>query len=184
MDEDDIRDPRVVPRWLPVGIHGVPRSREWDVVIQVTLPELADSTLAELSLKRLPDGAILVQGDGEIPAAALVRLTSVLADELQLDGAGEAVGVRCGVDDWSIAARQLRLDVVDLPDLGEVSEVSVAVTPDGERVVLVDGEEVDPDGALARDADVLEERGLARFDSFVARAERSGSAWELTLDPL
>lgn len=182
MGLDDIHDPHVVPRWLPVGIHGVPRSREWDVVLQARLPELADTTLEELTVKRLADGSIRADAEQSLPPAAVDRLVAMLADAV--DGPYEAVAVRRGVDDWSVAARQLRLDTVELPELAGIDEISVAVSPDGDRVVLLDGTEVEPESAVARAADILEQRGLARYGSFVARAERSGTSWELTLDPL
>lgn len=182
MSEEDIRDPRVVPRWLPVGIHGVPRNREWDAVLVVELPELEDAPAAELALRLLPDGEIVVHEGDALPAPVARRVAGELSRVL--DGPGEALLVRRGVSEWSLAVRAVRLGTIALPALPGVEEVAVALSPDGERVVFVDGEEVDPAGELVEAADMLETAGSREHRAFVARASRSAGGWSCSVDPL
>lgn len=182
MSEEDIRDPRVVPRWLPVGIHGVPRSREWDAVLLLDLPELAGSSTTELTLRLLPDQELVVEEGGPLPDESARLLAAELARNL--DGPCEALLVRRGVEEWSLAARSVRLDRIVLPALPGIDELAVAVAPDGGRVVLVDGEEVEPDGDLATAAGMLETAGRYEHAAFVVRAHRSADGWSHTVDPL
>lgn len=182
MSEEDIRDPRAVPRWLPVGIHGVPRAREWDAVLALELPELADRPETEIVLRRLPGGCLVAAGGSALPGPAARRLESELARAI--DGPCEALLVRRGVAEWSLAARVARLDVIDLPEHLEVDELAVALTPDGERSVFVDGERVKPSGVIADAALLLEAAGLREHRAFVARARRTAVGWSRTVDPL
>lgn len=182
MSDEDIRDPRLVPRWLPVGIHGIPRSREWDAVVLVIVPELAGSPISEFAIRRLADGTLVVDPAVGVPDAALERIGAELADALP--GPCEAVAVRRGVEDWSLAAREARLDAVELPALPGVEELSVALAPDGERIVVVDGEEVDPEGLLAEAVDILEGLGLDRYRAFAVRATSVDGSWAVAVDPL
>lgn len=180
MSWDDLRDPRVVPRWLPVGIHGVPRSREWDAVALVSLPELAGSPLSEVVLRR-PDGGALT-ADEPLPPPVLERIAHEI--DTMVAGGCEAVVLRRGVEEWALAVREAQIEAIDL-DLPEaVQEVSVAVGPEGERTVLVDGEEVDPTGPVLGAAERLESLGSERHRSFVVRATRAGEAWSVSVDPL
>ena len=92
--------------------------------------------------------------------------------------------VRRGVLDWSLAARRISVELVELPELEHVEDLVVALAPDGGRTVLVDGREVEPDGPVEEAALLLEELGRRRFSAFAARAARSTAGWELTVDPL
>jgi hypothetical protein len=177
---DDIRDPRVVPRWMPVGVHGVARAREWDAVFALELPELEGDSLSELAFKLLRDGTVLGDVEG-VPADVVDRLAALAREESGLPA--EVRAVRTGVRDWSAAVRRTRLELLALPEL-DASELALAVPPGGERTLLADGEEVEPQGALAEAADVLELRGRERYRTFVARATRVAGGWELTIDPL
>jgi hypothetical protein len=181
--EEDIHDLRVVPRWLPVGVSGVPRGREWDAVVALELPELAGEPLAELRLTLLADGTLLL--DPALPRAAegaRERIAAALQAELGVPCAG--VALRRAVDEWALAVRASRADLVDLPALDGVEQLVLAVAPEGGRTLLVDGEEAEPAGALAAAAAELERLGRARFDAFVAQAERTRAGWTVTLDPL
>jgi hypothetical protein len=178
---EDIRDPRVAPRWLEAGITGVPRSREWDVVRVVELPELEASRLSEISFDGLAGGGVAVDGALGLPPAVVERLGRALDQEL--DPPYEAVAVRRGQLDWALAARSRRFEELPLPPLANVGMISVAVAPDGERSVYVLGEGAD-DGSVDRAVDELERRGRARFDAFVAQAEQTSAGWKLTIDPL
>jgi hypothetical protein len=88
------------------------------------------------------------------------------------------------VEEWSLAARRVRIDRIVLPALPGVDEVTVALAPDGGRIVLVDGEEVEPDGDVAEAAELLEAAGRHEHTAFVARAHRSADGWSHTVDPL
>ena len=183
MPEEDIVDPRVVPRWVEAGVSGVPRGREWDAVAVVDLPELADAALSEIRFRVLEDGSISGAEGAAVPDLALRRLAAAV--EEMLSPPYEALAARRGCHDWSIAARELRLEGIELPAALAAGEIVLAVPPGGERTLLVEGEEpavMTPE--LEAAAAELERRGLARFDAFVARAERVGGRWELTIDPL
>lgn len=181
MTDQDIRDPRVAPRWLEAGITGVPRSREWDVVRVVDIPELEASRLAEIAFDGLGAGPVSA-GDGqEVPAAVLDRLAAAVEEEL--DPPYEALVVRRGRLDWALAARSRQFEEVGLPPLPNVTMISVAVSPDGERSVYVLGEPGDDPAVEAAVAE-LERRGRDRFDAFAVQAEQTSAGWKLTIDPL
>jgi hypothetical protein len=181
--EEDIVDPRVVPRWVETGVSGVPRGREWDAVAVVDVPELEGSPASEIAFVRLPDGALEALDEG-VAQPELARLAAGL--EESLDPPYEARAARRGTREWSVAARRIDLARIDLPAGLEASEITLAVGLDGSRTLLADGEEPRPTTpALEQAAAELERRGQARAASFVARAERLGSAtWVLTVDPL
>jgi hypothetical protein len=180
--EEDIVDPRVVPRWVEAGVSGLPRSREWDAVTVVELPELESSSASELTFRVLGDAS--VAGAEGLPGAAVERIVAEL--ESAVRPPYEVRAARRGRCDWSVAARELRLESVPLLGSLPGDELAVAVTPDGERTTFVDGEET---GLLTADLEaafaVLERRGRERFPAFVSRAERVGPGrWELSVDPL
>lgn len=180
MTADDIREPRVVPRWMPVGVHGVARAREWDAVLVLELPALDDAPLSEVALKLLPDGTVL-GGAADLPAEVLERLAAIAREETGLPA--ELRAVRTGVREWSLAVRRVRLELLALPEI-DAQEIALAVPPGSPPVFLLDGEEAAPEGVLADAADELGRRGRARYRTFVARAARAEGGWELTIDPL
>lgn len=183
MGADDITDPRVVPRWVEAGVSGIPRTREWDAVLIVEVPELDGRPLAELSFRVLADEAVVGAPDA-VPAPALERLASAAA------AAGrpplDVQAVRRDRREWSLAVRELRLEELTPPDGVEAERLVAAVAPDGARICVVDGEEVaEPAGPVAEALELLELRGRERFAAFVAQAERvAPGRWELTIDPL
>jgi hypothetical protein len=78
-------------------------------------------------------------------------------------------------------------DPIELPGGIEAVTLEVAVPPQGERMLLADGEMVadEPTGDEARAFEEIERAGRARFQAFVARADRvEDGRWELTVDPL
>jgi hypothetical protein len=152
----------------------------WDVVVAVELPELEPVAASELRIVAYEDGAVDVDDASLGPAAR--RIAQILDEELERPY--EARAVRRGVRDWSVAARQIDADRVELPELEGIEELTVARTPDGERTVFADGDEVEPEGELGVAAATLEERARERFDAFAARAVRGGDGWTLTVDPL
>lgn len=183
MGEEDIVDPRVVPRWVPAGVSGVPRARDWDAVVLVDVPELTGDPVAELTFRVREDGTVDADGPAA-PAAALARLAAALSGAVEPPY--EARAARRDRSGWSAAARRLHSGTAELPLDLVAFEITVAIPPDGERLVLVDGEERERlDGALAAAADELERRGRERYETFVVRAERrSGERWEVVVDPL
>lgn len=151
------------PGWLPVGVHGVPRPREWDVVITAHAPGARGS---EAQFVVLPGGRALVErGEGvdDLAAAAAGALEPPFRVE----------AVRRSADQWALGLR--RIEVMELPEL-EGDEL-VVTARDGERAVLVDGEPVSLD---ARTAELL-----ARDGDYVLEAVRiAGSWWEVRVSLL
>ena len=86
-----------------------------------------------------------------------------------------------------MGALQLDSELVTLPRGIAAMSLEVALPPDGETTLLVDGEMVAdvPEGPEGEALGTLESLGAARFQAFVARADRvEDGRWELTIDPL
>lgn len=182
MSREDITDPRVVPRWVEAGVSGVPRAAEWDVSAMVEIPELAGSPEAELGFAVLEEGT-LVPGEGAGPPTVLERLAAQLRE--QLPPPFEAVALRQGPQTWFLGGRRANVHGVELPDGLTATEITVAIGPDGERSVLVDGDDsVELTGPIAEAVERIEAAGRSRQRAFVARAVRAGARWKLTVDPL
>jgi hypothetical protein len=98
-------DPR--PRWSEVGIHGVPRPREWDGVATVDAPELRGDALQFATLE---DGTLLEE---ENP---IEQDLTVLADAVEetVEPPYRAQAVRRHGATWVVGTRRLRL--VDIPE--------------------------------------------------------------------
>jgi hypothetical protein len=176
-------DPRAL-RWVEAGVSGLARSRDWDRVEVVEVPELADDPVEELRFGVLADGSVVAATPAGIEPELLERLAGRLRDALE--GPLEVVVARRTRLEWSLAGRLLRLEEVILPPLA-ADEIVVALGPGDDRpTVLVDGEEqVEPPAALAEAAGRLAALGGARFESFVARARRLGpDRWAVSVDPL
>jgi hypothetical protein len=172
-----------VPRWLEVGISGIPRPREWDLVTVVEVPELEAVELSELAFTVLEGGSVaLAAPDRGLAAEVLPRLAHLVGRDLEPPF--EVRAVRRGVQDWSVAARETGRELVELPELPGIAELAVALSPDGVRSVLVDGEEAGDGPAVEEASEELERRGRERYPAFVARAARTAAGWELTVDPL
>lgn len=177
MRPDDISDPRAF-RWVESGVSGLSRPREWDAFSIVDVEALGATELHELEFAILADGAVL----GEVPLDAV----PALAAELDLQPPYAVRAVRRGPLEWAVAGRVLRSGPLALSVPARISSLEVVVVPDGDRAVLVDGEEtVAVDPAWGEAVEELERRGRERFQSFVARADRVvEDRWELTVDPL
>ena len=80
----------------------------------------------------------------------------------------------------------MNMDLAVLPPELEAEEITLAVGPDGETMLLVDGQEPDVvSPELGRAAAELERFGSQQFAAFALRAERLGpTRWSLTIDPL
>jgi hypothetical protein len=175
---DEIGDPRLF-RWVESGVSGLARQREWDATAIVELPSLAGWDLQELEFRLLGDGSVV----GDVPAEALRELTG----ELGLDPPYAVQAVRQGGDEWMVGALQLESEVVSLPAGIEALSLEVAVPPEGETMLLVDGDVVAeaPEGPTGEAVRELERLGRERFQAFVARADRvEDGRWDLTVDPL
>jgi hypothetical protein len=154
------------PRWGSAGIHGVPKTREWDATAFVEAGELPGD---EAAFVALPEGALLVEGDGDVgPLAAAL--------EGQIARPYRAIAVRRDARYWGVAAR--RIEVVALSGFpGDDLELSVN---DGERTLRVDG--MPSFGDVAALERLAAQRG---YTSYVVRAQRlDGDLWEYQLAPL
>lgn len=149
------------------GIHGVPRARRWDAVATAEAPTLR---LDEVHFAVLPDGALIVDEDGD---AAEEGDLSPLADALErrLAPPFRAEGVRRSGALWGVAGR--RITVVREGAL-DGEEAELVVTSRG-RTLTVDGHPR-PARAPALEAAGTEVAGSA----FVVRATRlDGDLWEV-----
>jgi hypothetical protein len=182
VSNEDLSDPRSM-RWVEAGVSGIPRQREWDSVELLEVPELEALELEELRFGRLGDGTIVRGDDAPVDEAVLVRFAERI--ERSVPPPYEALAARRTRLQWSVAARRLRIEEVELPNL-EATELVVAIGPDGEPSLHVDGEEPavrTPE--LAAATAQLEGLGADRFDSFVVRATRIvGDRFAFSVDPL
>ena len=103
-----------------VGIHGVPRPREWDTVATVE----ADLPGNEVHFVALPDGTLVVEED--VPDGALVPLAEAV--ELTTPAPYRAEGVRRSETVWAVGAQRIEvrafpgaeLDTIELIEDGQV----------------------------------------------------------------
>jgi hypothetical protein len=171
---------------LPAGVTGIPRLREWDAVVLVELPELDGSPAGELELSAEPGEPLAVMGAEAVPAGVGDRLAAALDAELERPYDG--IAVRQQGSRWAAGARAGRAgQEIELPGDLPGAALEVVRTPDGDRVVQADGEPLDAESEtrFAAAVAVIEERGAARFESFVARADKGPDGlWRVSVDPL
>jgi len=155
------------PGWMETGIHGVPRAREWDVVLAVDAEGVAGDRARFVAL---PDDTLLVEeGEDVEPLAAAIDQTGAAPPY-------RAEAARRGETQWAVGLRAI--DVVELPDDPGGDELTLTVH-DGERTLLVDGAQAF--GSVPQ----LDEFGSGRGRSYVVRARRlDGSLWEAEAMPL
>ena len=159
-------DPRH-PFWQVVGIHGIPREREWDAVASAEAPGLPGD---EIDFVVLVDGSLVV--DQDVPDGTVAPL----ADALSLPAPYHAFGLRQDADVWSVAAK--RVQVVEVPEEVRGDEVQLVVT-DETRTLLVD------DAASQASIPSLEALAAEQYGSFVVHASRlDDTLWEVTVLPL
>ena len=159
-------DPRH-PFWQVVGIHGIPREREWDAVASADAPGLPGDNVEFVAL---PDGSLVVEED--VPDGTLVPL----ADALSLPAPYHAFGLCQDADVWSVAAK--RVQVVEVPEHVEGDEIQLVVT-DESRTLVVD------DLPSSARIPSLEAFAAEQFGSFVLRGSRLDDLlWEVTVIPL
>ena len=159
-------DPRH-PFWQVVGIHGIPREREWDAVASAEAPGLPGD---EIDFVVLVDGSLVV--DEDVPNGTVAPL----ADALSLPAPYHAFGLRQDADIWSVAAK--RVQVIEVPEEVHGDEVQLVVT-DETRTLLVD------DAASQASIPSLEAFAAEQYGSFVVDASRlDDTLWEVTVLPL
>ena len=159
-------DPRH-PFWQVVGIHGIPREREWDAVASAEAPGLPGDNVEFVVL---PDGSLVV--DEDVPDGTLAPL----ADALSLPAPYHAFGLRQEDDLWSVAAK--RVQVLEVPEHVAGDELQLVVT-DETRTLVVD--EMPSSASIPS----LEAFAAEQFGSFVLRASRLDDLlWEVTVIPL
>jgi hypothetical protein len=139
--------------WREVGVHGMPRPREWDVTQIVEAPDI-DGDAATFVV--LPDGSVLVEEGGD-------SSLQPLADGVEqvIEPPYRARAVRQRDDMWAVQAKRIEVKQLRNP-------------PDGDSIELSrDGLVVDGRRAFGS---VPELEGLGD----VVRAERlDGSFWEV-----
>jgi hypothetical protein len=88
---------------------------------------------------------------------------------------------------WAVAGKEFKAESIRLARRLPAARLEVAVPPEGDRSVLVDGVAVGEEipASIMEALAELEERGRGRFEAFVARADRrNDDDWEVTIDPL
>jgi hypothetical protein len=152
------------PHWGEVGIHGIPRPREWDATAVAEAPGVEAD---ELEFVVLPDGTLLLDVEGD---------ATPLADALEasLEPPYRARAIRRGPV-FAVAANRIR--VAELPEEVEGSEIHLAVGPAGRTLVV--------DGRPAFGSLPAVERLAGALAEFVLEAERlDGTLWEVKVAAL
>ena len=161
---------------------GLARVREWDATALVALPELESEPVTTFELLARPGG---LHAEPGVPAGVVERVVAALDTSVARPYAARAV--RQGRAEWLAGAVEIRSEELELPAPAGTSSIEVVRPPAGRRQVMVDGEEaLEPLAAsLGAAVEELDRRGSARFESFVARADKVlGDRWDLTIDAL
>lgn len=153
------------PHWGEVGIHGLHRHREWDLVATVDAPDLAGD---EAWFVVLEDGRVIVETATADP--------SELREAVALAPPFRAHAVRRDGGLWVVGAR--RIETLELTD--DPGGDSVELAWDGsERTVRIDGE------PTLAGVPELERLGASRHRAYVVTATRLvASDWEVAVAPL
>jgi hypothetical protein len=153
---------------LEVGISGLQRHREWDVVVTVEASLEVEGT----EFVALPDGRLLT-AEG-VSAHGLAPLAQAVERSLRPPYRAEAVKRDGGL--WAVAANAIH--VVEIPEEMGGNEIELAVQ-EGHHTLLVDGDRV------LGSVPTLQELAGARHRSYVVHAERlDGKLWEVRVAPL
>ena len=153
------------PHWGEVGIHGLHRHREWDLVTTVEAPGLDGE---EAWFLVLDDDRLVIEHGGADPSA----LTSAVT----LAAPFRAHAVRRDGNLWVVGARRIETVTLDHDPGGDAVELAW----DGnERTVRIDGE------PTLAGVPELERLGASRHQAYVVTATRLvGSDWEVAVAPL
>jgi hypothetical protein len=152
------------PHWGEVGIHGIHRQREWDVVTTVQAPRL-EGELASFVV--LDEGRVVIE-QGLPDVEPLVRAVALIPPF-------RAEAVRRDGDLWAVAAS--RIETIDLAN--DPGGDTIELTWDGtERAVRIDGRPT-----LIGVPEL--EQVAARHRAYVVTASRiDGPVWEVVVTPL
>jgi hypothetical protein len=156
--------------WLEAGITGLPRQREWDVVVTT---EATGNLGDEVELVVLPDGRLLVESGPDdfdpVPLAAAL--------EGRLEPPYRAVGVR-RPELWVVGARSIEVARLEPNPRGNELELTWSRST---LALVVDGMPADPSAA-----DALERIARGRQPgAYSAHAHRlDADLWELRVLPL
>jgi len=171
---------------IPAGVTGIPRLRDWDAVVVVELPELVRSQAGEVEVVVPESGEVVLRAGEPVPYRVGERIAAALDQEL--DRPYEALAVRQDELRWSAGARMLRGGTtLEFPAGLPAASLELALAPDGAVDLRADGDIVDPglSPLFEEAAAELERHGRARFQFFVARADKvAEGSWQLTVDPL
>jgi hypothetical protein len=153
------------PHWGEVGIHGLHRHREWDLVTTVEASGLVGE---EAWFVALPDGRVVIEEGMDDP--------SPLAAAVVLPPPYRAHAVRRDMALWVVGAK--RIESVTL--LEDPGGDAVELAWDGtERTVRIDGE------PTLAGVPELERLASARHATYVVTALRlEGDVWEISVTPL
>ena len=153
------------PHWGEVGIHGLHRQRQWDLLLTVDAPDLEGDEVVFVALR---DGRI-VREEGDADPSPLVRAVT-------LEPPFRARSVRRDRALWVVAAT--RIETVDLPD--DPGGDAIELAWDGtERSVRIDGM------PTLAGVPALERLAAARHTAYVVTAVRlDGATWEVSVGPL
>lgn len=153
------------PHWGEVGIHGLHRHREWDVVATVEAPDLPG---AEIWFVVLQNGEVVPE-EGEGDPSAFVRALA-----LPVPFRAHAVRREGGL--WVVAATRIETTTLAADPGGD----AVVVAWDGvERTVRIDG------APTLAGVPELERLGAGRHATYVVAATRlAGAVWEVSVAPL
>jgi hypothetical protein len=153
------------PHWGEVGIHGLHRPREWDVVATVEAPGLGG---AESWFVVLETGEIVPE-EGDADPSALVPAIALAAPF-------RAHAVRREGGLWVVAATRITTRVLSEDPGGK----AVVLAWDGvERTVRIDG------APTLAGVPELERLGASRYATYVVAATRlAGAVWEVSVAPL
>jgi hypothetical protein len=156
---------------LEVGIHGVPRPREWDAVQTVDGPGAFDGDSLQFVI--LPDGAAVIEADEPPGSYAGGWETFAAALAGTVDRPFRARAVRAGRG-FVVGARRIAVEQLSIE--GEELEYTVSA---GGRELRID------DWPALRGAEELERIAGDRFSEYVLRGRRlAGASWEIELAPL
>ena len=151
-----------------VGVHGVPRAREWDAVVTAESESLPGN---QLTFVALPDGTLIV--DEDVPDGSVAALAEAV--ESSLEPPYRAHGVRKSERMWAVGA--LRIELAGLPGV-EGDEIDLALQG-GSRTLVVDGE------PAFGGVPALERLAGARYADYAAHAVRlDGDLFEIKIAPL
>jgi hypothetical protein len=113
------------PNWDVVGIHGIPRPREWDAFAIADAPDLTGERVEFVAFP--PDRLVVPANESVQPLAA--ALDKEIARPYRAEGVHREGAV------WATAAR--KIETITLPGV-EGDEIELTVH-DGERTLVVDG---------------------------------------------